>query len=135
MAASVQQARFVGLLGAGVVVAFFLPWIVLPPSPGTGLELVAVAIDWRQEQDEAILLVLFAAVPVAGLLTVAAALMRHGVRFLSGLCGALAVGSTGLLMIALMQERSLEAIGIGAYITGGLGLALLSIGLNLVRWP
>jgi len=65
----------------------------------------------------------------------AGTLLGHGVRFLSGLCGALSVGSTGLLMVALMQERSVEAIGIGAYITGGLGLALLSVGLNLVRWP
>ncbi len=134
MASSVQQARVAGLLGAGIVVAFFLPWTALPSS-WSGLELVAVAVSWRQEQAEAILLLLFGAIPVAGLLTVAAALLRHGVQFLSGLCGALSVAASALLMVALMQDKSVEAIGIGAYITGGLGLALLSVGLNLVRWP
>lgn len=132
MTASIQQARVAGLLGAGVVVAFFLPWTATP-SAWTGLELVAVAIERHQDEGEAILLILYGAIPVAGLLTVAAALLRHGVKVLSGLCGGLAVGGIGLLMLARVQAESAAAIGVGAYATGGMALALLAIAFNLVR--
>ena len=66
-------------------------------------------------------------------LTLAAALLRHGVRFCSGLCGGLAVAGIGLLMLARVQAESAAAIGMGAYVTGGLALALLAVGFNLVR--
>ncbi|MBC6404671.1 MAG: hypothetical protein GDA41_02905 [Rhodospirillales bacterium] len=132
MATGIQQARIAGLLGAGIVVAFFLPWTTTP-SAWTGLELVAVATELQQTRGQAILLVLYGAIPVAGLLTVAAALLRHGVRIYSGLCGLLSVAGIGLLILARAQVESLAAVGVGAYVTGGLALALLSIAFNLVR--
>ncbi|GAB5467857.1 MAG: hypothetical protein Kilf2KO_08870 [Rhodospirillales bacterium] len=132
MAAAVQQARIAGLLGAGVVVAFFLPWIATP-TPLTGLEMVAVAIGRQQEEAEAILLILYGAIPLAGLLTIAAALLRHGVKAFGGLCGLLSVAGIGLLILARVQAEQMESIGLGAYVTGGLGLLLLAVGFDLVR--
>ena len=133
MATSVHQARLAGLMGAGVVVAFFLPWTGSPMQL-TGLELVAVAVGRQQEEAEAILLILYAAIPLAGLVTVAASLLRHGVRVTSGLCGGLAVAGIGLLVAARLQAEAEEIIRLGAYVTGGLGLALLLVAFNVVRW-
>jgi len=131
--AGVHLARIAGLLGGGVIVAFFLPWIV-SPNPLSGLDMVALAVGRRQEEAEAILLILYAAIPFAAVLTVAAALIRHGVRFTSGLCGGLAVAGAALLILARLQAEAPETLGMGAYATGGLGLALLLIALKVVRF-
>ncbi|MEO1191092.1 MAG: hypothetical protein AAFY02_05015 [Pseudomonadota bacterium] len=133
MAETVHQARIAGLLAGGVIVSFFLPWIVSPTAL-TGLELVAVAVGRQQEEAEAILLILYAAIPLAAVITLAAALLRHGVRTTSGICGSLAIAGIALLVLARLQADAAETLGFGAYVTGGLGIALLLIASGVVRF-
>jgi len=120
------QIRFSAWIAAGVVIAFFLPWLA-GAQPLTGLELVVLADARRQEQEEAILLVVFAAIPFTALLTLAAAMIRHGVKVLSHICGLLAIAGTVLIWLARQQAGEAETLGVGAYATGGLGLALILV--------
>jgi hypothetical protein len=133
--AATLRNRLLALLAACVLLAFFLPWIQ-GPQPLSGLELVALARGRQAEQAETAFIVAFAAVPFLALLTLAASLIRQGVRLLGGLCGLLAVGVLATLWLA---RRSAEAgeplLGYGAYISGACGLLLLLAALGIVRLP
>lgn len=127
--------RLQALLAAGVLIAFFLPWIQGRVTL-TGLELVSLARGWQQEQAEAVLLVAYAAIPVTALLTLAATLLRHGVRLMGGLCGSLTVLAITLLWLARRgADPAQGVVAYGAYAAGAFGLLLLIFAFKLVRLP
>ncbi len=127
--------RLEPLLALGIVVAFFLPWIEGPVSL-TGLELVSLARGRQAAQEEAILLVAFAAMPVLALLTLVAGMLRHAQRVLGGLCGVISLAGMVLLWLARQQaEPGHSVLGYGAYATGLLGLLLFLAACNLIGLP
>ena len=123
------------LLAAGIVVAFFLPWI----EGGvrlSGLELVSLAHGRQAEQAEAMLLVAFAAIPVLALLTIVAGLLRHAQRILGGICAVVTLAGMVLLWLARQQaEPGQGVLGYGAWLNGLFGLLLLLSALNVIRLP
>lgn len=127
--------RVQALLALGVLIAFFLPWIQGSVTL-TGLELVSLARGWQQEQAEAVLLVAYAAIPFTALLTLAAALLRHGVRLMGGLCGSLTVLAIGLLWLARRDADPAQGVvAYGAYVAGAFGLLLMIFAFRLLRLP
>lgn len=135
MAAGGRGGRLEAPLAAGVLIAFFLPWIQGPVNL-SGLELVSLAHGRRAEQAEAILLVAFAGIPVVALLTLVGTLLRHGQRLLGGICGALALAGMTLLWLARQSaDAGPGQLGFGGYVTGFLGLLLLLAASNVIRLP
>lgn len=133
--AATLRIRLLALLATGVLLAFFLPWIV-GPQRLTGLELVALARGRQAEQSETAFIVAFAAVPLLAVLTLAASLIRQGVRFFGGLCGVLAVAVIAILWLARRAAVEGEAmLGYGAYATGAFGLLLVLAACGVLRLP
>lgn len=127
--------RLEPLLAAGIVVAFFLPWIEGQVKL-TGLELVSLARGRQAEQAEAMLLVAYAAIPVLALLTLVAGLLRHAQRILGALCGLVTLAGMVLLWLARQEaEPGQGVLGYGAWISGLLGLLLLLAACNVIRLP
>jgi len=130
-----RSGRLEAPLAVGILVAFFLPWIEGPVHL-SGLELVSLARGRQAAQAEAILLVAFAGIPVLALLTLAATLLRHGVRLLGGICGVLALAGMSLLWLARQSAApGAGQLGFGGYATGLLGLLLLLAACNVIRLP
>lgn len=133
--AATLRNRLLGLLAAGVLLAFFLPWID-GAQRLSGLELVALARGRQAEQAETAFIVAFAAVPLLALLTLAACLLRQGQRFLGVLCGLLAMGVLATLWLARRAAEAGEPqLGYGAYASGFFGLLLLLAAFGLLRLP
>lgn len=133
--AATLRIRLLALLATGVLLAFFLPWID-GPQRLTGLELVALARGRQAEQAETAFIVAFAAVPLLAILTLAASLLRQGVRFFGALCGLLALGVMAILWLARRTAEPGEAmLGYGAYLTGAFGLLLVLAALGILRLP
>jgi hypothetical protein len=129
------RIRLLALLATAVLLAFFLPWID-GPQRLTGLELVALARGRQAEQAETAFIVAFAAVPLLALLTLAASLLRQGVRLFGGLCGLVALGVLAILWLARRNAAPGEAmLGYGAYATGLFGLLLVLAAFGLLRLP
>jgi hypothetical protein len=127
--------RLLALLSAGVLLAFFLPWID-GAQRLSGLELVALARGRQAEQAETAFIVAFAAVPFLALLTLAASLIRQGVRFFGGLCGLLAMAVLAILWLARRAPEAGEPqLGYGAYASGLFGLLMLLAALGVLRLP
>jgi len=134
--AATLRNRLLALLATGVLLAFFLPWLVDGPQRLTGLELVALARGRQAEQAETAFIVAFAAVPLLALLTLAASLLRQGVRLFGTLCGLLALGVMGTLWLARRSAEPGEAVlGYGAWATGVFGLLLVLAAFGVLRLP